>query len=69
MRIIEDDDGPVAFQREVMGSRINEVCLYNALRFGSPAPTALWVLIQPIGSQETSFRVARDTGANCFLFG
>src|SRR5271170_8088535 len=27
MRIIEYDDGPVAFQREVMGSRINEVCL------------------------------------------
>src|SRR6202023_4071434 len=27
MRIIEYDDGPVAIQREVMGSRINEVCL------------------------------------------
>ena len=27
MRIIEYDEGPVAFQREVMGSRINEVCL------------------------------------------
>src|ERR1700756_3711801 len=26
MRLIEYDDGPVAFQREVMGSRINEVC-------------------------------------------
>jgi hypothetical protein len=27
MRVIEYDDGPVAFQREVMSSRINEVCL------------------------------------------
>src|SRR5580692_9567552 len=27
MRSIEYDDGPVAFQREVMSSRINEVCL------------------------------------------
>jgi hypothetical protein len=27
MRIIECDDGSVAIQREVMGSRINEVCL------------------------------------------
>src|SRR5437660_182912 len=27
VRIIEYDDGPVAFQREVMSSRIHEVCL------------------------------------------
>jgi hypothetical protein len=27
MRIIEYDDIPDAFQREVMGARINEVCL------------------------------------------
>ena len=48
MRIIEYDDGPVAFQREVMGSRINKVCL-SANQGGRRQPGAPIFRRHPVG--------------------
>lgn len=59
MRIIEYDNGPVAFQREIMGSRTNELYAFPQIRAGGVS-----LLIQSLGRRIPGLRYCDGLGSN-----